>query len=137
MIQFIFDSNNKALFAVLPIADYEKVKHLLEVEDKLGVFLASLLEEEPDELDTALLSSVGDIEEATIPHIIVKMIELEDVSPAAAWRKYRGFSQSEAASRLNIGQSTLSRMETKGATLQAKTKQKMASLYQCKVEDLL
>ncbi|MCU8008943.1 helix-turn-helix transcriptional regulator [Shewanella sp. SM101] len=137
MIQFIRDNNNHAQFAIVPIHIYERLKDLINEEDSpLDDFLMNVKEEDADELDADMLSGIQPSGGEYTPHAVVKLIELDNMTPAAAWRTYRGFSQSEAAIALNIGQPTLSRMESRGANTRPASKRKMAQLYQCSIEQL-
>lgn len=139
MIQFITDSHNQPQFAVLPIADFERVKHLLDVEggdDGLGGFLASLPEVKPDEWEVEALAS-NSADDSTIPQSVINMI-VNGMTPVAAWRTYRNMTQAEVASRLNVGQSAYSKMESRGSgTLRPSSRAKLAELFKCDPRNLL
>lgn len=138
MIQFITDSHNQAQFAVLPIADFERVKHLLDAEsgdDGLGAFLANLQEVEPDEWEVEALAS-NSANASTIPQSVINLI-VEGMPAVAAWRTYRNMTQSEVASRLNVGQSAYSKMESRGNKLRASSREKLAALFKCDPSNLL
>jgi len=46
------------------------------------------------------------------PHEVVEILVSEQISPAAAWRKYLGLTQAEVAARIGISQSAYAQQET-------------------------
>ena len=46
-----------------------------------------------------------------IPHEVVEMIAIKDYSPAKAWRKYLGITQSDIAKSLGISQPAYAKQE--------------------------
>ena len=117
-LQYINDNSGRPQFVVLPIAEYERLVagDSEEWED---------IPYESDEYDNV-----------TIPGAVVDIMFDKDISLAAAWRIYRGISQTEAAERAGISQSALSQIEKKGTRLQEKTRIMLAGLYQCDPEQL-
>lgn len=137
MIQFITDAHNKTQFAILPIADYERVKHLLSAEiDNLDRFHASLIEEEADAYELAVLAD-HDVSAPTIPQAVMNLM-VDGMTPVAAWRTYRNMTQAEAAKRLGVGQSAYSKLESRSSeALRVSSRAKLAELFDCHPSNLL
>ncbi|MEY0026187.1 helix-turn-helix domain-containing protein [Providencia rettgeri] len=72
----------------------------------------------------------------TYPNDVVRIMVDDDVSLLAAWRIYRGLSQEEVATTLDTTQSTVSQWEASDRP-QKKTREKLASLYNCQPEQLI
>ena len=112
--QTVNDPQGKPLYVLVPIADFER---LTEIEADIEV--------ESDEFDGV-----------TIPHGVVNIMFDKDVSQIAAWRIYRGLTQTEAAKSAGITQAALSQIERKGSRPQAQTRELFASIYQCAPDQL-
>lgn len=112
-IQYINDEHGKALYALVPIAEFER----LTADDE------AYWEDIPVDGD--------ELEGVTVPHEVVALMYDKDISIAAAWRIYRGLSQTEAAEKAGVTQSALSQMEKKGSRLQEKTRELLADVYGC------
>lgn len=117
-IQYINDDKGRPLYALVPIAEFER----LTADDE------SYWEDIPVESD--------EFDNVAIPHEVVAIMFDKNISIAAAWRIHRGMSQSEAAERLGISQSALSQIEKKGNRVQEKTRAQLADIYQCRPEQL-
>lgn len=64
--------------------------------------------------------------EIYIPHEVIGLCIEKGLSLLAAWRTYKGFSQSELADRMGITQPGIAQMERPGAKLQKRTLAKAA-----------
>lgn len=139
MIQFINDSHNNAQFAILPIADYERVKHLLRVSaeaDDLDSFHASLPEVEADSHELFALAN-HDESAPTTPQAVIDLM-VDGMTPVLAWRTYRNMTQEEAASSLGVGQSAYSKLESReSGALRPSSRAKLANLFNCHPSNLL
>jgi len=60
-----------------------------------------------------------------IPHEVVGMMVMDDLSPAAAWRKHPGLTQVEVAERIGISQAAYAQQE-KAKKPRAATRKKIA-----------
>lgn len=138
MVQFITDSQDRALFAVLPIADYERVKHLLNAQsggDELETFLVTVPKVKPNRSEKAVLAN-HNLDAPTIPQSVISLM-VDGMTPVAAWRIYRNLTQAEAAARLGIGQSAYSKMEARGNKLRSSSREKLAKLFECAPSNFL
>ena len=117
-IQYINDNQGRPLYALVPIAEFERL-----TADDEAYWEDIPVEQEYD-------SSV------TIPGAVVDIMFDKNISIAAAWRIYRGMSQADAAERLGITQSALSQIEKKGNCVQEKTRAQLADIYQCSAAQL-
>ena len=117
-IQYINDNQGRPLYALVPIAEFERL-----TADDEAYWEDIPVEQEYD-------SSV------TIPGAVVDIMFDKNISIAAAWRLYRGMSQADAAERLGITQSALSQIEKKGNRVQEKTRAQLADIYQCSAAQL-
>ncbi len=93
-----FDAPDGTRMVVLTQADYQRLRDL--AQDAEDVFVAS--------------GQIRRIEagEGTMPSGVLDYILDEELHPVAAWRKYRGFSQSDLAQRAGLSQVWISRIET-------------------------
>lgn len=119
VIQYMTDANGKRISVVIPIELFNK----LIAETNLEEFFASVPYE------------VGDNDEETVPHDVVKIRRKEKVALHTAWRIYRGLSQAEVAKELGITQAGVSAIEQR-AKPQRATLEKLAKLYHCRPEQL-
>jgi len=71
-----------------------------------------------------------------IPHAVVRRLTDDDVSPVRAWREYRGLTQVEIASRLNISQAAFAQKERPDANLRPKSLQAIADALNITKEQL-
>lgn len=119
-LQYINDTNGKPQFVVLPI---EEFKRLTALDDDL------LFQDIPHQADQT--------DNETIPNEVVDIMLDQDISLLAAWRVYRGLSQYEVADKTGLTQSSISQAEKKGSKPQQKTCERLASVYNCKPEQLV
>ncbi|MBA4502303.1 helix-turn-helix domain-containing protein [Marinobacterium marinum] len=73
-------------------------------------------------------------------HLPARVVEMQTeggLSRIAAWRSYRGMSQSELAERLGITQSSVARLERVDVTPRQRTLERVAIALGCTVEQLL
>lgn len=61
-----------------------------------------------------------------IPHEVVGMMVMDDLSPAAAWRKHLGLTQAEVAGRIGISQAAYAQQE-KAKRPRAETRARIAT----------
>ncbi|QLB13140.1 helix-turn-helix protein [Bisgaardia hudsonensis] len=118
--QYMNNTNGKPQFVVLPI---EEFKRLTAIDDDL------LFQDIPYQADQT--------DNETIPNEVVNIMLDQDISLLAAWRVYRGLSQYEVADRIGLTQSSISQAEKKGSEPQQKTCERLASVYNCKPEQLI
>ncbi len=74
-------------------------------------------------------------EDLTIPHEVVEKHIMEDKTMIKAWREYKGVSQKEIAQKINISQSALSQLESRG-TERKSTLEKLARALGIEPEQL-
>jgi predicted transcriptional regulator len=108
-IQTIRDRNGTAVYAVVPIADYQAL--------------------------VAQARTAGLRKRATVPHEVVSLM-LDGASAARAWREHLGLTQFEVASRMKISQAALAQME-KSLRPRKATRVKLAAALRIRVEQLL
>lgn len=124
--QFILDEKGETLFAVVPIDEYNELKlyrDLIENEEEDGEFVDIPYEK-------------GSNDEETVPNDIVNLMVEHDISLLAAWRLYRGLSQSEVALKAGLTQSAISQVEKQNSKPQQKTLERLAKIYDCRPTQL-
>ncbi|OKP01610.1 helix-turn-helix domain-containing protein [Xenorhabdus eapokensis] len=119
-IQFITDENGNKQAVVLPIAEYER--------------LLAALDRDEDYVSIPYLK--GNNDDETIPHEVISIMVDNKITLHAAWRIYRGLSQTEVAERLGIKQAAVSQFEKADRPRQA-TLEKLAALYECRPSQLI
>ena len=67
-----------------------------------------------------------DLDEALIPHEVIKLKVKQRMTPIRAWREYLGFTQSDIASKLGISQPAYATQEA-SAKIRKSTREKIAS----------
>ncbi|MCG3462216.1 helix-turn-helix domain-containing protein [Xenorhabdus bovienii] len=77
----------------------------------------------------------GANDDETIPHEVISIMVDEETTLHAAWRIYRGLSQTEVAEKLGIKQAAVSQFEKSERPRQA-TLDKLAALYACRPTQL-
>jgi transcriptional regulator with XRE-family HTH domain len=97
---------------VLPAADYERLLEL--AEDRADVAAGR-----------AALAGIA-AGEGTVPGAVVNLMLDEGLNPLAAWRRYRGLSQSELARRAGLSQVWVNRIEAGGGHGSPATRRKLA-----------
>lgn len=118
-IQFITDEPSGKQAAVIPIDLFER---LMQQTD-----LAELYED--------ITVTPGKHDDAQIPNEVVEIMLSKDVTIQAAWRIYRGLTQKDVAEKLGIKQAAVSQFE-KSENPRKDNIERLAQLYQCKVEQL-
>ncbi|OTA14322.1 transcriptional regulator [Xenorhabdus beddingii] len=118
-IQFITDENGNKQSVVLPIEEYER---LLAAMDR-------------DEDYVSIPYTKGSNDDETIPHEVISIMVDEEITLHAAWRIYRGLSQTEVANRLGVKQAAVSQFEKAERPRQV-TLEKFAALYECRPTQL-
>lgn len=118
-LQFVTDEQGKRVSAIVPIALFEKLAASADI----------------DELYESVPYSAGPDDSVTVPHEVVKLTLSNGVTTVAAWRMYRGMTQKEVADALGVTTSSVTQME-KRAKPQNATLEKLAVIYDCKVEQL-
>jgi len=108
-VQTIRDQNGTAVYAVVPIADYQAL--------------------------VARARTSGIRKQATVPHEVVSLM-VGGASPARAWREHLGLTQIQVASRMKISQAALAQME-KSLRPRKATQVKLAAALRIRVEQLL
>lgn len=126
-LQYIRDNDGKALFVILPIAEYKKLADV----DQYGF---SVVEDEEELIAIGYDSESND--NATIPFEVVRLKHENNVNLLGAWRIYRGLSQQEVADKLGISQGAISQMERPDNKPQKKTLERFATIYQSQVEQM-
>lgn len=101
---------------ILEAAEYARLKRL-----------AGDAEEKQDVADA--LKALAEIRDGagTMPAEVFDMILDADVTPLAAWRRYRGLSQAELARRAGLSQVWISRIERGGGYGSRDTRRKLAA----------
>lgn len=98
---------------VLRAEDWERLRAFAEDEEDARLGLAARARIEAGE--------------GTMPGEVLRMILDDGLQPLAAWRRYRGLSQSELATRAGLSQVWISRIERGGGYGSRATRRKLAS----------
>lgn len=72
----------------------------------------------------------------TIPHEVVALMIEKDISPMAAWRRYRGLSQVQMAGKLGVTQGAVAQAEKMGNKPHVETLRSWARVLDCNVAQL-
>ncbi|CDM92182.1 helix-turn-helix domain-containing protein [Xenorhabdus bovienii] len=78
----------------------------------------------------------GANDDETIPHEVISIMVDEETTLHAAWRIYRGLSQTEVAEKLGIKQAAVSQFEKSERPRQV-TLEKLSALYACRPTQLI
>lgn len=97
---------------VLLAADYER--------------LQALAEEGDDAVDALATKARIDAGEGTMPAEVLNLILDDGLSALGAWRRHRGFSQTELARRAGLSQVWVNRIEAGGGYGSRATRRKLA-----------
>lgn len=115
--QYIHDAAGIPQFVVIPIAEYERL----------------MTRETPY---ASIPYEAGEHDDEVVPNEVVSVMTRQNVSLIAAWRIYRGLSQYDVAEKLGTTQSAVSQWESADSKPQKRTREKLAQLYLCKIEQL-
>jgi DNA-binding XRE family transcriptional regulator len=107
-----FSAPDGTEMVVLRASDFERLQALAEDGEDVVAALAA---------EARIAGGEG-----TVPGEVVKLMIDDGLSPLAAWRRYRGFSQSELASRAGLSQVWVSRIEAGGGHGSLATRRKLA-----------
>jgi DNA-binding XRE family transcriptional regulator len=107
-VQIINGPDGKPAFVVIPYADYLAAQTAPRVEPQ---------------------------DDASIPHAVVEMMVLEDMTPTRAWREHLGLTQAEVAERIGITQSAYAQQEAVSKNRKA-TREKIAAALGISPEQL-
>lgn len=108
-----FSAPDGTEMVVLTAADYRRLKRLAEDP-------ADLL----DARDAEARIAGG---EGTMPDAVLSAMIDDDLSPVAAWRRFRGLSQAEVARRAGLSQVWVSRIEAGSGHGTPATRRKLAA----------
>jgi transcriptional regulator with XRE-family HTH domain len=97
---------------VLRATDFERLKSLAEDSEDVRAAEATLARIQAGE--------------GTVPGEVVHLMIVDGLNPVAAWRRYRGLSQSEVARRAGLSQVWVSRIEAGGGHGTPATRRKLA-----------
>jgi DNA-binding XRE family transcriptional regulator len=117
-VQFI-EQNGQKQYAVVPVADYEKLLEKAEMLDDIATF------------DQALVS-----EEELIPAEIVNRL-LNGENKIKVWREHRGLTQSGLAESCNMAQASIAQMESGKRTGTISALKKIAETLNVDLDDLV
>jgi ribosome-binding protein aMBF1 (putative translation factor) len=104
---------------VLKAADFERLRDLAEEADDVAAALA---------IEARIAAGEG-----TVPGEVVHLMIDEDLHPVAAWRRYRGLSQSALARKAGLSQVWISRIERGGGYGSQRTRRKLADALEAPV----
>jgi len=107
-----FSAPDGTEMVILPASEYSRLKLLAEEGD--GVATARMIEAR---------IAAG---EGTMPGEVLDMILDEDLTPLAAWRRYRGLSQAALARKAGLSQVWVGRIEAGGGYGSRDTRRKLA-----------
>jgi ribosome-binding protein aMBF1 (putative translation factor) len=99
-IQIINGPDGKPAFVVLPYDEYMRTQRPEPPKSKNG--------------------------EAMIPHEVVELMIMQDMTPVRAWREYLGMTQADVAARIGISQSAYAQQEAAPKNRKA-TREKIAA----------
>lgn len=107
-----FSAPDGTEMVVLRAADFERLQALAEDSEDVVAALAA---------EARIAAGEG-----MVPGEVVKLMIDDGLSPLAAWRRYRGLSQSELAARAGLSQVWISRIEAGGGHGSLATRRKLA-----------
>ena len=106
-----FSAPDGTEMVVLTAADYERLRALAE---------------DGDDAASALAAEARMADEGSVPGKVVKAMIEDGLSPLAAWRKHRGFTQADLAKRAGLSQVWVGRIEAGGGYGSRATRRKLA-----------
>lgn len=97
---------------ILPASEYARLKRLAEEGEEVA---------EARAVEARIAAGEG-----TMPGEVLDMILDEDLTPLAAWRRYRGLSQAALARKAGLSQVWVGRIEAGGGYGSRETRRKLA-----------
>jgi DNA-binding XRE family transcriptional regulator len=91
--------------AILPLRDYERLRHLAEDEDARDIRDAD-----------AIMAGIKSGKAKMIPHDVVKAIIVAGVHPIRAFRENKGWTAEMLAKKTRLGRTTITQIETRQRT---------------------
>ena len=80
---------------------------------------------------------VPDESDVWFPHEVVEANVIKGYNLLKSWRRYLGFTQSDAAMRAGMSQSEYAEFENQNSDIQSNTLEKLAMAFGIKVEQLI
>lgn len=117
-VQFI-EQNGQKQYAVVPVADYEKLLEKAEMLDDIAAY------------DQALAS-----EDELVPAEVVNRL-LNGENKIKVWREHRGLTQSGLAESCNMAQASIAQMESGKRTGTVVVLKKIAEALNVDLDDLV
>lgn len=119
----IITSNGKPAFAVLPIAEYERLLAL--AEDRIDI-------NEARQVSARIASG----EEETLPADFVAALVAGKTQPLRLWRQYRGLTLDALGKACGVTRSALSQIESGRTKASGALLKKLAKALDCDMDDL-
>jgi len=95
--------------------------------------LRALAEDAEDVIDMLAIKARIDAGEGTVPGEVVKLMIDDQLHPVAAWRRYRGLSQTGLARKAGLSQVWISRIERGGGYGSRDTRRKLAEALEAPI----
>ena len=118
-VQFVKE-NGEPRYAIIPIADYNRMIEALEDEDDLEVLRQAQNNTSKDYIPLELAEQVWN-----------------GANPVRVWRKHRGLTQAELASRCDLARPYIAQIETGKRDMSVETLRRMADVLETNIEFLL
>ena len=119
----IITSNGKPAFAVLPIAEYQRLLALAEV--RLDI-------DEANRVSARIASG----EEETLPAAFVAELLAGKTQPLRLWRRHRGMTLEALGKACGVTRSALSQIESRRTKASAALLKRLAAALECDMDDL-
>lgn len=78
----------------------------------------------------------NEADETYIPHEVVKLCIVKNISLIAAWRTHKGYNQTKLAKLIDVSQSAIAQIEKLGSKPHAQTLAKIANALNVDIEQL-
>lgn len=119
----IITSNGKPAFAVLPIAEYQRLLAL--AEDRMDVDEAARVS-----------ARIASGEEETLPAALVAELLAGKTQPLRLWRRHRGMTLEALGNACGVTRSALSQIESRKTKASAALLKRLAAALACDMDDL-